>query len=240
MTANRDLKRRVRDRQAQTGESYVTALQRVLAQRPSSIPSAIPTIEFVDLTELAASLQLKCRLSASPALARIIDAKPTLERFHELLVVNRRDPALSLVRGVALQGEYVELGMTPASLRDGAAFLQRVRAGLGGVSANGRMLALRAVPRSASPGAAPASRGSQVVEPDDLGQFIDVLQTGQTSPGSQPVAPDEPVALFSIWFSPMFVTRPRPPLLIATLLGEDFIDPLFDRIGDLLGKKALP
>jgi hypothetical protein len=240
MTANRDLKRRVRDRQAQTGESYVTALQRVLAQRPSSIPSAIPTIEFVDLTGLAASLQLRCRLSASPELARIIDAKPTLERFHEMLVVTRHDPALSLVRGVALRGEHVELGMTPASLGEGATFIRRLRAGLGGVSASGRMLALRAMPRPAPPGASPASCGAQPVGLDDLGQFIDVLHTGHASQGSQPVALDEPIAVFSIWFSPPFPYRLRPPLLIATLLDEVFIDPFVDIIGDLRGNQEEP
>ena len=44
MTANRDLKRRVRDRQAQTGESYMTALHHVLAQRDPSSSSAIPSV----------------------------------------------------------------------------------------------------------------------------------------------------------------------------------------------------
>jgi hypothetical protein len=240
MTANRDLKRRVRDRQAHTGESYMTALQRVLAQRPGSIPSAIPTVEFVDLTELAESLNLKCQVVASPALVRIIDVKPTLERFREMLVVTRHDPALALVRSVALRGEHIQFEVTHASANEGVAFIRRLQAGLGGVSANGRILALRAVPRPMPHGAPPASGGSPPVALDELGQVIDVLYTGHANRGSQPVALDEPMALFSIWLTPSFVTKTRPPMLIATSLDEIVNDPLIDLVRELRGQKVQP
>jgi hypothetical protein len=68
MTANRDLKRRVRDRQSSTAESYLTALRPVLARRPGGIPSVIPTVEFIEVSGVATRLGLKCRLTVSPGL----------------------------------------------------------------------------------------------------------------------------------------------------------------------------
>jgi hypothetical protein len=52
MTDRRDLKDRVRVRQARTGESYVTALPRVLAQRPGRIPEADPLITALSGAEV--------------------------------------------------------------------------------------------------------------------------------------------------------------------------------------------
>ena len=45
MTANRDLKRRVRDRQSHTGESYMTALQQVLGSLDEVVND--PLIELI-------------------------------------------------------------------------------------------------------------------------------------------------------------------------------------------------
>ena len=61
MTDRRDFKRRVRARQAHTGESYMVALQHVRAQRPPRVPM----IELVDLTPVGKALGL--RLSLKPA-----------------------------------------------------------------------------------------------------------------------------------------------------------------------------
>jgi hypothetical protein len=231
MTANRDLKRRVRDRQAQTGESYMTALQRVLAQRPSGIPSGILTVEFVDLTEFAASLGVKCRVSASPGLAHSVDLEQTLSRFLEMLVTTQQDQMLSLMRAVVLRGEQIQVEVTPASAYEGPAFIRRLQAGVGGVSANGRMVALRAVPRSAPP----AGRGS-----DELGQFIEVLHTGTAGGGSQPVAVDAPIVVFSLWLAPTFLLTTWRPLLIAMLLDEIVNDPLIDLVRELRGNTVRP
>lgn len=201
MTANRDLKRRVRDRQAQTGESYMTALHHVLAQRPSSIPSAIPTVEFVDVTAVAAALGLKCRIAISPALAHAIDVEKTLWRFRETLTASWWDPALRVMRTIALQGQHVQVPLTtvPAfqEVHKALQFVERVlETGLGSVSENGHMLAVRAVPRAAATAAPPAS------EP------------------AQPAVPDEPIALFAPWLVPLVLASARPPLLIVNALDE--------------------
>jgi hypothetical protein len=209
MTANRDLKRRVRDRQAHTGESYMTALHHVLGQRPSSIPSAIPTVEFLDATEAAAALGLKCRISVSPALAHTIDVEQTLRRFRTALTTTWRDPALALLRSIALHGEHVQVPMIPApgfrDVQEAVRFLERVLAGFSGISDDGRMLALRAVPRPGSGGASPASEHSHP-------------------------AVDEPMAVFSPWLVPVILPSARLPLLIINTLDEFLPGPILERL----------
>jgi hypothetical protein len=210
MTANRDLKRRVRDRQEQTGESYMTALQHVLAQRGGSIPSAIPTVEFIDVTEVAAALGLKCRITVSPELAHAIDVERTLERFRDALLATSRDPALLLMQTIALHGEHVYFPMTSGSafqgVQDAVRFVERVLAGLGGISDNGRTLALRAVPRAA-PGQPP----------------------GSDRPGA--AADDEPYALFSPWSVPSLAVIDRPPLLVVNTVDELVPEVFRERFG---------
>ncbi len=68
MTAKKDLKRRVRERQAQTGESYVTARRHVVAQAPEPESPKRPVIhvdEMHDITEAAAKLGWRCRVVIS-------------------------------------------------------------------------------------------------------------------------------------------------------------------------------
>jgi hypothetical protein len=213
MTANRDLKRRVRDRQEQTGESYMTALQHVLAQRGDSIPSAIPTVEFIDVTEVAAALGLKCRITVSPELAHAIDVERTLERFRDALLATSRDPALLLMQTIALHGEHVYFPMAAGSgfqgVQDAVRFVDRVLAGLGGISHNGRTLALRAVPRGA-PGQPP----------------------GSDRPGAAAAAAaDEPYALFSPWSVPSLAVIDRPPLLVVNTVDELAPEAIRERFG---------
>jgi hypothetical protein len=211
MTANRDLKRRVRDRQTHTGESYMSALHHVLAQRPggeqSAIPSAIPTVEFVDATGIAAALGLKCRVSISPTLAYTIDVARTLERFRDTLTTAWRDPVLLIMRTIALDGEHVRVPLTSAAgfqaVQEARRFVERVLSGIGGASDNGRMLALHTVPRTM-----PAAAGSG-------------------SPPSQPAAPETPIAVFTPWLVPSFLIVPPAPLLIVTTLGPD---PILERL----------
>jgi hypothetical protein len=150
MTANRDLKRRVRDRQAETGESYMTALQQVLAQRPSSLSRSILTVEFIDVSEAAEVAGLRCRVSASPPVAHGVDVAQTLAAFRQMLVTTQLDPSLRVMRTVALRGDNAQYELTAASFQESVAFVRRLRAGLGGVAEHGRMLALQAVPRAAS------------------------------------------------------------------------------------------
>ena len=138
MTEKRDLKRRVRDRQAQTGESYMTALRQVQAQRPP----AFPVVEFVELTELGAPLGFKCRIVVLPKLAEQIDVAGALVRLRDVLLMTERDRSLELLRAVVLRGEPRRLHITPNVLEEGRRFAARARAGLTGASEGGRMLAL--------------------------------------------------------------------------------------------------
>jgi hypothetical protein len=136
MTAKRDLKRRVRERQGRTGESYMTALRHVLDQRPS----AVPVVEMIELSEVAAALAIQCRVRMSPVLAGRIDAVGALRRLREALIATERDPAFDLMRRVVMHGEAPVARMTGIDI--GRRFMDRVRAGIGGISEHGRMLAL--------------------------------------------------------------------------------------------------
>ncbi len=136
MTTRRDLKRRVRERQGRTGESYMTALRHVLDQRPN----AVPVVELIDLSEVAEAMGIECRVGMAPALADRIDAVGALRRLREALVATERDPAFDLFRRVVLHGESPVLRL--AGLDAGRRFIARVRAGIGGISEHGRLLAL--------------------------------------------------------------------------------------------------
>lgn len=136
MTAKRDLKRRVRERQGRTGESYMTALRHVLDQRPG----VVPVIEMIELSEVGAAMGIQCRVRMAPVLADRIDAVGALRRLREALIATERDPAFDLMRRVVMHGECPTL--RPAGFDAGRRFLTRVRAGIGGISEHGRLLAL--------------------------------------------------------------------------------------------------
>jgi hypothetical protein len=136
MTAKRDLKRRVRERQGRTGESYMTALRHVLDQRPN----VVPVVEMIELSEVGAAMGFQCRVRMAPALAGRIDAVGALRRLREALIATERDPAFDLMRRVVMHGEAPAIRPTGAD--SGRRFLTRVRAGIGGISEHGRMLAL--------------------------------------------------------------------------------------------------
>lgn len=136
MTAKRDLKRRVRERQGRTGESYMTALRHVLDQRPS----VVPVVEMIELSEVGAAMGFQCRVRMSPVLADRIDAVGALRRLREALIATERDPAFDLMRRVVMRGESPVL--KPTGIDAGRRFVARVRAGIGGISEHGRLLAL--------------------------------------------------------------------------------------------------
>lgn len=137
MTDKRDLKRRVRDRQGQTGESYMTALRNVLEQRPRS--NAVPVLEMVDISEVGAPLGMKCPIKMVPALVDQVDVAAMLMQLRDALLSTANDAQLWLMRVVVLSGEHPRL---PLEATDPRPFLTRVRAGIGGISETGRMLAL--------------------------------------------------------------------------------------------------
>jgi hypothetical protein len=144
MTAKKDLKRRVRERQARTGESYMTALRQVRgAQEPPDRPPAFPVVELGDLTDAGAALGMRCRIGIFPGLAARVDGARALTRLRDLLLATAGDPALELMRAVVLRGETPERPLGIADVTAARTFIARVRAGLGGVSLGGRMLALQ-------------------------------------------------------------------------------------------------
>jgi hypothetical protein len=138
MTNRRDLKKLVRARQARTGERYTTALEHVLARRP-----AISVLELIDLTEEGKALGLRGQMGIFSDLAERVDGRAALERLRAILHATADDPATSQLRSVLLDGQ------PPAApsrgvyqrLEEGRRFLARARAGLGGVSESGKMIA---------------------------------------------------------------------------------------------------
>jgi len=140
MTAKRDLKRRVRARQARTGESYMTALRQVRTHAPPAHDSAVPVVELIDISEIAAALGVKCRTMLSPTLADRIDVATVVRQLRDALAQTARDPAFAVMRAVVLRGEHPlqPPGAGEASRR----FMTRARAGIGGISEHGTMLAL--------------------------------------------------------------------------------------------------
>lgn len=143
MTEKRDLKRLVRERQARTGESYVTALRQIRAQRVEAEPDgAIDVIEVVHVTEVGEPLGYKCRIWCTPTLVPRIDMAATLTRFRDLLIATGRDRTLDLMRDVVLRGEKPPAAPARPLILDLDDFLARVRAGLGGVSDSGRIVAM--------------------------------------------------------------------------------------------------
>lgn len=134
MTKQRDLKCLVRDRQALTGESYMTALRHVRGQRPSSVP----VIELVDASDIGAALGIKCGVMMMPALARRVEVTAMLRQLCRVLLASTRDRAFSLMRSVVLCGErpFAPLG----TFEEGLRFHRRTSAGIGGISESGRML----------------------------------------------------------------------------------------------------
>jgi hypothetical protein len=154
MTAQRSLKRLVRERQARTGERYTTARDYVLAQRhPPDTPLApparpvaarIPVVELVDLTAEAARLGLRCAVRAFPEVLARVDGVAALTRLRDALLATEADPATRLFRRVVLRGEQPDAPPRPMQemLADGRRFVARVRAGIGGANDGGDLLAL--------------------------------------------------------------------------------------------------
>jgi hypothetical protein len=137
MTVKRDLKRRVRERQGRTGESYMTALRHVLDQRPS----VVPVVEMIELSEVGAAMGIQCRVRMAPVLADRIDVVGALRRLRDALIATERDPAFDLMRRVVIHGECPVMNKL-IDIGTGRRFLARVRAGIGGISEHGRLLAL--------------------------------------------------------------------------------------------------
>jgi len=141
MTDHRDFKRRVRNRQARTGESYMTARRQVLARRETA---AIPVVEAIDAGDEAARLGFRCRILIFPRLAARIDQTLVLERFRDALLITEGDPATERLRALAFRGLPPPLpkrwsGDLATGIRR---LVSRARAGIGGTTREGSVLAM--------------------------------------------------------------------------------------------------
>jgi len=145
MTDQRDFKRRVRDRQARTGESYMTARRHVLAQRPEP---AIPVVETIDATDDAARLGLRCRVLVFPRLAEKIEIAALLAKVRDALLLTAEDKETQLIRELALYGRPPRRPMLwAADVAGSKRFVARVRAGMGGTTNDGHVLAIHVAGR---------------------------------------------------------------------------------------------
>lgn len=112
-------------------------------------PSAIPVVEMIDLGDEAARVGLKCRVLMTPDLPRACGVA-AVEKLRDALHATQDDPATRHFRAIALAGEKrrPEIGSPLELIAEGRRFLARARAGIGGVSDGGSMLAL-AIPSEA-------------------------------------------------------------------------------------------
>jgi hypothetical protein len=116
MTKKKDLKKRVRARQEETGQRYTAALNDVLAakEKPQARkPLPMEVIEYADATAAAQRIGLRCRVYIHPALwkgAAESEAltELALRRIHQIAQL---DAALGMraFRRVALEGQLFDL-----------------------------------------------------------------------------------------------------------------------------------
>jgi hypothetical protein len=149
MTAKKDLKRRVRERQAETGETYVTARRHVVARaardgEAPDRPRGIVVEEMLDLEAEGARLGLQCPIMMTASLAARVDPVAVLERVRDVLRATDKDAATRVLRAAVLRGERASLPVrTPrAWMEEARRFITRVRAGLGGLSEWGTLMAV--------------------------------------------------------------------------------------------------
>jgi hypothetical protein len=162
MTAKKDFKRRVRERQARTGESYTTARAHVLAgapereTTPAPSVSAIPVEEMIGLDEQAAALGYRCPVIASSRLLAVAEPEAVLARVRDVLLATEGDPATKMLRALALHGERPTLDRPQTPLQwerwweETRRFGARLRAGIAGVTERGDTLALHVEGRAGS------------------------------------------------------------------------------------------
>lgn len=139
MTQRKDLKRRVRDRMAKTGERYAAALRQVQAKVEPELEADSYLLKS----------PLRCQLVASREVYRRVlpdQGAALAERFAQVVRALEGDPSGVLFRRAAA-GELAEPRPAVAVLRWRERFSERVRyaqrleLGLRGVSADGCILA---------------------------------------------------------------------------------------------------
>jgi hypothetical protein len=113
---------------------------------------------MVDVSDIATSLGLTCRAMVMPALIERVDPAALLAQLRGVLRTTTGDPAFATLRGAVLLGERPSFEPGPLRIRslsavvpeDTLRFMARVRAGVGGISSNGRTLAFSVAGRDAN------------------------------------------------------------------------------------------
>jgi hypothetical protein len=134
MTQQRDFKRRVRDRMAKTGESFKAARAQLLAQRDR--PPVIAVVEPRDVTGDAITLGLSCTVLATDG----FDVGAALRQLRDVLFrIDSED--LAVMRAAVLRGERPMPRGQRWWIEGMREFVERARAGIGGVAPHGCALA---------------------------------------------------------------------------------------------------
>lgn len=125
----------------------------------------IDVVEFDDYTDAGAALGFRCTIAIARALVAIAEPQVLLARLRDLLVSIESDVALDAFRSLALHGVRVQPTIPTDWRKSMSAFAARCRAGLGGVSESGTILA---VPVSAPTGSVLmiGQLGFGIVQPD--------------------------------------------------------------------------
>ncbi|MFT3693732.1 MAG: hypothetical protein QM831_11365 [Kofleriaceae bacterium] len=140
MTAKRDLKRRVRDRQAKTGESYTAALRHVRAAEAEPTTTPISVDALVDITTAATDIGLRCKVLVSEALAARVPPARLMVGLREVLLATGRDPAMHVLCAIGFHGDASSVPTSRSIDPRQTQFLAQLRAGVGGIAASGRAL----------------------------------------------------------------------------------------------------
>jgi hypothetical protein len=131
MTAKRNLKRRVRERQARTGESYVAARRQVLAGRVAA-PDAMKVVELHDVSAEANRLGFCCRILAFPSLIQGVTPAAAVIGLRDALIGSPGDPATARLFSAAFGIASVIRAGRARAILDPRWVLQLARAGVAG------------------------------------------------------------------------------------------------------------
>jgi hypothetical protein len=140
MTIKKDLKKRIRERQEKTGESYTTARMHVLNQAPSEAPK-MSQVSLREVTTLLEAVGLKGQAFLTPGFPETF-ARPSLERLRAVLLATRNEAATRRMRAVLLEGEpdTLDVGSLMREWGETRVFIRQLRLGIRGPSRSGRTL----------------------------------------------------------------------------------------------------
>ncbi len=95
--------------------------------------------DLSDVSTIAAALGIRCSVAVSPSLRDHVDPRVALSHLRSLLAESGSDPELATFRAVVLRGEAVEPKRADPDAMRG--YVSRCKAGIGGVSPTGTILA---------------------------------------------------------------------------------------------------